>query len=122
MTGGSVNPRKRLIERFFRKKAEAVAPPESMHWLTIWWLRRREVRRRRKIIESYARAFIRKTPHEQIYIYIALLDRHPELRKAMRTALGIDARQLARPTLPAIVRPGTNDVATVNKSRFLKTQ
>lgn len=37
----------------------------------------------------------------------------------MRTALGIDARQLAR---PQIVRPDGKDVAVVNRERFLKAQ
>jgi hypothetical protein len=43
--------------------------------------------RQRRAASAFLRRWARLPPHRQLVTFIALLDRHPELRKAMRAAL-----------------------------------
>jgi hypothetical protein len=59
--------------------------PERSGFVLQAWLRWD----RRRAIARFRRQWYCLTPHEQLGLFIGMLDRHPELRKAMRSALRV---------------------------------
>lgn len=76
--------------RLFDRARHAMAPEpldkdgKPSRWRL--WIRNYKTR---KAIRAYSRHWQKMAPHQQLLVYVALMHQHPELRKAMRAALGV---------------------------------